>query len=114
MPADDYTATTALKRYAPFWASVRETLTLRVAVGLLASLLVTSVTAIVQFSKLRGDVTELKETFRTSKAQGEEIAALRTQVDALNLQVQKLQDRADWQDQVVREPNPKLRRRPQR
>lgn len=105
----DPNVTQALKRASPFWGKVRETLTLKVAVVMLGSLLATSVTAIVQFRQLRTDVTDLKDEFKASKAQGEAIAALNARVEGLE-ELEK--ERRAWVDRTYAElPPSKVRRR---
>ena len=96
-------ATQALKRASPFWASIRETVTLRVAVGLLISLLATSIAAIVQFAQLRRDVTSLSEAIKNTQAHDTELAVLQQRVH-------DIEQRFDRFDRAYDNPDPRLRR----
>jgi predicted signal transduction protein with EAL and GGDEF domain len=104
----DPSATAALKRASPFWAWVRSTLTLPIAIGMLVACLGVLVTALVEFRNLRNDVTELAKSFKVAEGQGERIAALQQRIDDLAEQVQEQQRR--W-DRVERAADMPIRRR---
>lgn len=107
-PPFDPDVTMALKRASPFWAAVRQNVTLTTAIGFLCVATGTALTAIVQFRQLRSDLTELKDEFKASKSQGEAIAALNARVEGLE-EIEK--ERRAWVDRTYAELPPKRRAR---
>lgn len=109
-PVDDFSATAALKRFDPIWYRIREVITPRVIFAGIVAVFGLAVTLSVQLHTLRADVSTVLDEFKTSKAQGEQIAKLTQQVADLDRQVQGQQARWDRIDKNIDAPVPRRKR----
>lgn len=103
-PGFDPSVTAHLKKDDPVWYHIRETVTLKVLVAMVFFLLVTAVTAVVQFSHLRSDFSDMKDALKGDQERAAADAALHQHMEDIDDRVSKLEELRDYQKGVAGEP----------